>query len=534
MKKIISILIAVSAVIALLSSCSEKPSNTATEAADTATGSDTAENVTTDDVTEPETEPDTEPETEPEFNVVNDPDATLTVPRTFGSHMVLQRDSVINVFGYSNRDGAVVRGTLGDSTAFSTVVDGKFELHFKPRPASSDPVTLLIEDDRGNSVSFDDVLIGDVWIIGGQSNAQVQLSFIRAGLSSVPEFDENDGVRLLMQSADYYVAHPDSVKEPLTDLGDPSCHWKRQNKAAASEFSALGLFFARHLYKENGVPVGMICTAANGAQIQELMSKEAAYKCKLKSSLKVGPGGFFNGMMNPLIGISFKGLVFFQGESESIMSSTSSKFDEYVKAYTDDLRDRTGIDFPLFMVQLSSYTKASLSNFPYVYETRTKQLEASETIANCTLITSYDLGSPVGYSDPLHSPRKQELGERIADAVLAVVYGKGDTDAVLPPVPVSYTKTDDGKAYDVKFEHVGGGLVSLGENGVAGFAFGNKSKKTAAEATVISPDTVRVTIPENVKTSYISYGYENVLTEENAGLYSGTGIPAAAFNTKIN
>ena len=63
MKKIISILIAVSAVITLLSSCSEKPSDTATEAAGTAKGSDTAENVTTDDVTESETEPETEPET---------------------------------------------------------------------------------------------------------------------------------------------------------------------------------------------------------------------------------------------------------------------------------------------------------------------------------------------------------------------------------------------------------------------------------------------------------------------------------------
>ena len=240
--------------------------------------------------TEPETEPVTEPETEPpetvpEFIVVEDEEATLTLPKTFGSHMVLQRDADIRVFGKSNRDGSVIRGTFKEQTVYAVVKDGKFTLKFAPEPASAEQAELLVEDDKGNSVRFEDVLVGDVWLISGQSNANISLEEIRTGLKKLPDFNADDPMRIFMQRPDFYLANPKLVNDqPCDDFLDPDVMWKKPDYLSSLRFSALGLFFGRRLFSELGIPIGVINIAANGARIQELMTKEAAKSVKLTTS----------------------------------------------------------------------------------------------------------------------------------------------------------------------------------------------------------------------------------------------------------
>ena len=350
------------------------------------------------------------------------------------------------------------------------------------------------------------------------------------GLPHVPEFDENDPVRLLMQSVNYYVAHKDEATEPLFDFGDPACKWKRQDQAAATSFSALGLFFARSLSEKLGVPVGAICVAANGAQIQELMPGELAESFKLRTSYGAGVAHIFNGMMNPLIGLSFKGMVFFQGESEALSESVANKYSKYLRAYIEDLRKRTGIMFPLCNIQLSSYGDHDSKTFKFIHNVRNQQFDAYRLIPDSILVTSYDLRSPDKYGDQMHSPRKQELGERVCDAVLAAFYGVGDTETALCPEPVSAKLSDDGSTVTVKFKNVAGGLTSTGEDGsVNGFSIGSKTKKVNAEAKIVSADTVTVKIPDGVKATFITYGNYLVIKDGLVSLCGGTGLPALAF-----
>lgn len=526
MKKTLSLMLAFLLCAAVLASCGEDAPETQTEP-DT-----TAQTVTeTQTETEIQTEEETEPaETEPEFNVVEDPEAVLEIPATFGSHMVLQRDEEIKIWGSSNRDGAVVRGTFRGVTSYAVVIDGAFTLTFPAQPASFEPEELLIEDDKGNSVRFEDVLTGDVWLIGGQSNASVSVSYIRNGIRTTPSINEDDPIRFLMQNGEYYIAHPRITDEPLDNFAEPGVCWKGPVKEAMMEFSALGFYFARQIAEGAEVPVGVICVAVNGAQIQELMSAETAKKCGLKTSLKVRPGGFFNAMVNPLVGIRFKGMVYFQGESEGISNTTARKYDKYVSEYVADMRARFGFEFPFYNVQLSSYSERSRSGFGFVDLVRFAQYDASLVIPNSSIVASYDLRAPDGYSDFMHSPKKEELASRISSLALAREYGIGNEAEHLSPTPAEITLSDDKTTVTVRFDNVGDGLMSESEDStVRGFFVGKASKLKAAEAEIVSADTVIVKVPEGAATTVIAYAADLVINEENTQLYNGYDLPALAF-----
>ena len=97
------------------------------------------------------------------------------VSGVFSSHMVLQRERPITVWGWSCHIGAAVSAVWGHETVAATVGEnGRFELTFQPRKASFTPSQMRISSEYGND-TFDDILIGDVWVIGGQSNAELTL-----------------------------------------------------------------------------------------------------------------------------------------------------------------------------------------------------------------------------------------------------------------------------------------------------------------------------------------------------------------------
>ena len=352
-----------------------------------------------------------------------------------------------------------------------------------------------------------------------------------------PKFeDESIKVRYLMQGADYYVHQKVRPKEPMEDFGDPDVKWAVQSTKESKNVSALGLFFCNYIAEKAGIPVGMVCIAANGAQIQELMSKDKATSLKLKTSNAVGVGGYFNGIVAPLLGISFKGMIFFQGESESGSEGTAKKYSTYLTAYVDDMKEKFGFDFPFYDVQLSNYTeKCKQYGFYNIHFIRMEQYDAMQQMGNENLIASYDLGSPPTYFDFIHSPKKKELAERIGNLALAKEYGIGNKDDYLSPTPETVTLSEDKTTVTIKFKNVGDGLVSKsGTASVKGFALGKQyAKKVDAEAEIVSADTVVIKVPEGANTSYVSYGFTLAMDDTNAQLYTSNGLPALAFNFKL-
>ena len=99
--------------------------------------------------------------------------AEVSVPSVFSDHMVLQRDLPIPVWGTAT-PGEAVSVTFGNQTRSATTsADGTWRVDLDPMPASKRSRSLEIAGE--NSISITDVLVGEVWICGGQSNMDMAL-----------------------------------------------------------------------------------------------------------------------------------------------------------------------------------------------------------------------------------------------------------------------------------------------------------------------------------------------------------------------
>ena len=189
-----------------------------------------------------------------EKNVSSTSGADFKVPEfkvsgAFGSHMVLQRDRVIRIFGFSDKNGSRVYGEFDNETVCAVVSDNRFTLRFNPKKASFEKKTMRIYDDRGQKTVFDDILIGDVWMIGGQSNAELNLRFVFP--CDIPEKFDGENYRLFMQTQAYPYTHPELCGSPRPDVICPEWGWKLPDKETSLSFSALGFFIAKELSEKS-------------------------------------------------------------------------------------------------------------------------------------------------------------------------------------------------------------------------------------------------------------------------------------------
>ncbi len=452
------------------------------------------------------------------------------VSGAFSSHMVLQRCKPIKVWGFADKDGVAVTGEFCGEKVCATVTNNRFELVFSPHEASDRPLTMTVCDSRGNKAEFDDVLIGDVWLIGGQSNAELNLKPCLS-VTPVEKFDENANFRLFMQTQYYPFTHQEFCGCPQPDIINPEWRWKRPDEEASVTFSALGWFFAEKLSKDQNVPIGMINMSAGGACISELASEELAAELGYDHGANVRQGGYYNTLINPFIGLQFSGMIFFQGESEGIWRERAEIYDKELAALVEDERRRFGYDFPFFFVQLSDYREECKTYFPHLDIVRIRQFDALKLIKNSCMTVDMDLGSPEGYPDFAHSPYKKALADRMCALVSAVCYGKGSVKDANSPMPVSAKRYGD--RVEIKFDNVSGGLQSKsGGDSVEGFSYGEYGSLVPAKAEITAPDTLTVHVPENAGTNLINYAFSIVITEENAQLIKSGGLPCPAFSIK--
>ena len=189
----------------------------------------------------------------------------VSLPKVFGDNMVLQRNIPIPVWGQAN-PGAVITATLG-KTAVTTTTDqqGKWMLHF-PRLSAGGPYTLAIsEQGRPETrVEFKNILIGDVWLASGQSNMEFQVQQAKNAAGEMSNASYPD-IRLLLVGQDKKLT-------PQTDIH--TAGWKAADSNSVKPFSAAAFFFARKIYAEQHVPIGIIQSTWGGTPVQAWTSKE--------------------------------------------------------------------------------------------------------------------------------------------------------------------------------------------------------------------------------------------------------------------
>lgn len=171
--------------------------------------------------------------------------AQLSVPSFFSDHMVLQREKPINIWGTANA-GERISVTLGNAQKSTrTDKNGKWSVSLPPMQAGG-PYTLNVKSLK-QTLSFTDILIGEVWICSGQSNMEFRL---RSANHATEEVATANYPQIRSFNVIQEMGHT-----PKTNLKGK---WEVCSPASASNFSAVGYFFARELYQKLNIPIGFI------------------------------------------------------------------------------------------------------------------------------------------------------------------------------------------------------------------------------------------------------------------------------------
>ena len=351
--------------------------------------------------------------------------------------------------------GSMVRQSRRQTDPF-----GNWEAWLKPEPAGG-PYTLAVSSNMSTPpIERKDILVGDVWLASGQSNMEFPL----AGFTGTIPAPLKDGekeiaaanhprLRLLIQKRA-------TSTVPLTEASDA---WMECTSDTARHFSAVAYFFGREISDREKVPVGLIDSTWGGTPAHSWISPKAlaAAKpclppvfcedgddcpgtregrtrsrhttrvkmllCRTGESLPVShaptvptggawvPGTLFNAMIVPYTRFTIKGVLWYQGETDS----DAKRAPYYARVFPtliSDWRQQWGEgDFPFLFVQISSF-HSTATGWPTVRDAQRRTLSLRHTGMAVTL----DVGTP----ENVHPPDKQTVASRLALAARAGVYGE--------------------------------------------------------------------------------------------------------------
>lgn len=464
----------------------------------------------------------------------------LAFAGALGNDMVLQRDAEINIWG-TGRKGATVTVKFKDASVSTTVGDdGKWLVKLPGQEKDKNENTLTATS-GSETVTLTGVLVGDVYLLGGQSNAEKTLLACGKEYSTEMKkamIEKNDGmIRYFTQGRDSALSKKESM---LTPQENPlkGKKWKKETLSTAGTFSAMGFFFAHKIATEADVPVGVIMVASSGSPVSQLMSAEAVKKSgytRYENDIPVS--GMYNALMNPFINMTIKGMLYYQGESEQgLAKSDYGKYNEYVNIYVEDLREKMHQNFPFYYVQLSSHAGDGLKSWSGIGLQRAVQFDGLKVIKNSGMVVSMDMGYLPGQTDWAHPDRKQPVGERLAALTLARDYNIGTEENNTSPMPEYAYKSDGGVV--IHFTHVAGGLKKLGsQSEILGFKliFANNLTRDA-KAKILNENEVFLETDLLSQLKGVGYGLEELaFTDYNgetkyiANLGNGSDLPAPTF-----
>lgn len=354
--------------------------------------------------------------------------AKIWMPTIFDSGMVLQRESNVKLWGTTDAGKTVKVTTSWNKKTYRTTAnsDGKWNVSVST-PEAGGPYSVTVTD--GEAVTFDNVLIGEVWICAGQSNMEMPMK----GFPSQPI---ENGPADILHSTDpllhVFQAKRISRVEPTdTTVGQ----WKTSEPEVIRDFAATAYYFGRELRRTLNVPVGLIVTAWGGSSCESWIAREYVkpfvtekspyqipYKPSDIKSKNRQPTVLFNGMLNPVIGYGIKGAIFYQGEDNV---PRYQDYAQQLQTMVGCWRDKWGIgEFPFYYCQIAPYEYSLINWTVNSALLREQQYIAETQIPNAGMAVLMDAGIEKG----IHPPKKSVAGERLAMLALVKTYGwKGIT-----------------------------------------------------------------------------------------------------------
>ena len=489
--------------------------------------------------------------------------AEVKLPNVFGSHMVLQQEKQVPVWGWAEPGEQITVTIAGQEKKTSATESGKWIVKLDPLRAPG-PYQMTVQGK--NTVELSDILVGEVWFCSGQSNMDWGMNQVVDAKKEVAEAN-HPNIRLMD------MPYKTSGK-PETDV---DASWKVCTSATlagggffGSGFSGVGYYFGRELNRELGVPVGLVSSAWGGTRIEpwtppagfesapqfadivkkireatprhkEAMKKAAAeievWLPKAKEAIAQDreappapawpkhelddagqPTGIYNGIVHPFVPYAIRGAIWYQGESNR---DDGLRYTDRMKALISGWRkiwDQG--DFPFYYVQIAPFRYGDHPEWTMVtWEAQAKAM----AIPNTGMVVTTDL---VDNIEDIHPKNKKDVGKRLSLWALANTYGRKD---VVFSGPLFDSMQVEGNEARLKFRHVADGLKARDEKALSHFEIAGADRKfVKATAKVDGKDTIVVSCSKVSEPVAVRFGWNQ---EAMPNLVNSAGLPASPFRT---
>ncbi|PYG86842.1 sialate O-acetylesterase [Ruminiclostridium sufflavum DSM 19573] len=456
----------------------------------------------------------------PVYQVKADSSAKPFLHPLFCSHMVLQRDVENVIWGWTSPGEKVsveIDGTVSTGTANS---DGRWMASIKPF-SKGGPYKIRVSG--ASTVTIEDVYFGEVWLCSGQSNMAMQLPFVLNGDMEAAN-SANTNIR-------FFTTPYSSTATPSDTFGYVSS-WYICGPNTVGNLSGAAYFFAKQLTKELDVPIGIINSSVGGSFIESWISNDAfagfLKEANDSSYNPTSPNGFYNGMIAPLTPLKIKGVMWYQGESNTQFNYL---YEKQLRTLITDWRTAFGqSQAPFVVIRLPGYQKLQTSpveDAPWNI-IREGQLSIAQGDKNVGLVTTIDIGE-----EDIHPLNKQDLGYRAALCALGKFYGRDITYSG----PIYNGMVKEGGTIKINFKNTGSGLMAGSKSGLEpvkevtqlkGFAIAGSDGNFVWGNAAIEGNSIIVSSPSVAQPVTVRYAWAN---NPIGNLYNKEGLPASPFRT---
>lgn len=442
----------------------------------------------------------------------------LRLPSIIGDHMVLQENSNVKIWGWAepNKEVPIIPSWSQDTVRTKSTGDTKWLASIQTPAADNRTYTLTVQTQQ-RKIEVKDILVGQVWLCGGQSNMNYSAAQGITDMQEELQKPMNPTIRLF------------TVTRNSSPWYQEECEgkWQVCNAKSALWFSAVGYFFGKTLSEALSQPVGLINASWGGSPVEtwtpaSSMSKEPALKGmwtknrKSKSPYNYTIGSMYNAMIHPITNFALAGIVWYQGEANVGHTSYADAFSLLI----DSWRTRFGRDLPFYFVQIAPYKYKHPNSGA---EIREQQARVAASKDRTGMVVVSDLVENVG---DIHPRRKQEVGRRLANWALAETYGKPGSKyrhATFASITVK------GQKAIIAFNNAEGGIVSDGNPAEALEICDASMVFRPARAMIDQKDGSLIVWNDAVrKPVAVRYMFSN---EGIGNLKDTAGLPVAPFRT---
>lgn len=499
----------------------------------------------------------------------------LAVAPLFTDRMILQEGISVPVWGWTAPGRIVTVRFATQSVTGTAGSDGRWETRLKPLATATVGGTLMVSDGQ-TITSFQDVLVGEVWLCSGQSNMAMRLPLAEGGPEAVQQAGDS---QLRLFSTDDALPWPMPAEPRVRTFAprEKPYAWRHADPESAADMSAAAWFFAQQLRREVKKPIGLILASRGGtlgeswisrqamranpllkpmsdltdswladglAALQRQQAAMAAWKVAVeaaKASGKPEPekpkdepalgtiayaSGCYNNYIAAIHPFAIRGVIWYQGEGNGWNGikevSSGADYAGVLTTLISDWRQRWGQEHLHFLiVQLANFCppQATPPENDGWSEVRAAQAAVATTVPDCGVAVINDIGD----AKNIHPTRKAQVGQRLALIAQAKIYGQ----KVVYSGPIYTGMSVSGATLRLRFDQVHGGLVAA-SGGLTGFAVAGADRRWVWAEAHIDGDTIVISSPAVAAPVAVRYAWSMGAV---GTLFNSAGLPASPFRS---